>query len=50
MYGVIVFMAVATTLVAPPFLTRLFAGEQAEEGADGIASPSREVFEQTDLW
>lgn len=31
MYGVVVFMAVATTLIAPPFLTRLFAGEQAQK-------------------
>lgn len=33
LYGVVVFMAVATTLVAPPMLTRLFAGE-ANPNAD----------------
>jgi Kef-type K+ transport system membrane component KefB len=27
-YGVVLFMAVATTLIAPPFLVRLFKGEQ----------------------
>jgi Kef-type K+ transport system membrane component KefB len=27
-YGVVLFMAIATTLIAPPFLTRLYRGEQ----------------------
>jgi Kef-type K+ transport system membrane component KefB len=27
LYGVVVFMAIATTLIAPPFLSRLFKGE-----------------------
>jgi Kef-type K+ transport system membrane component KefB len=27
-YGVVLFMAIATTLIAPPFLTRLFRGEK----------------------
>ena len=27
-YGVVLFMAIATTLIAPPFLTRLYKGEQ----------------------
>ena len=29
LYGVVVFMAVATTLIAPPFLRILFHGEEA---------------------
>jgi hypothetical protein len=29
LYGVVLFMAVATTLVAPPFLKMLFASEAA---------------------
>lgn len=29
LYGVVLFMAVATTLIAPPFLKSLFAGEDA---------------------
>jgi len=29
-YGVVLVMAVATTLIAPPFLVRLFSGEQRE--------------------
>jgi Kef-type K+ transport system membrane component KefB len=29
LYGVVVFMAVVTTLVAPPLLTLVFAGEQS---------------------
>lgn len=31
LYGVVVFMAVVTTLVAPPVLTRLFAGEASPQ-------------------
>lgn len=27
-YGIVIFMAIATTLIAPPFLTRLFRGEK----------------------
>ncbi|HEX4946274.1 MAG TPA: hypothetical protein VFZ34_06415 [Blastocatellia bacterium] len=30
-YGVVLVMAVATTLIAPPFLVRLFADEKPEE-------------------
>lgn len=33
LYGIVVFMAVMTTLVAPPFLTRLFASEIRSEAA-----------------
>lgn len=33
-YGVVLFMAVATTVVAPPFLTRLFASESAAGAVD----------------
>ena len=35
LYGVVLFMAVATTLVAPPFLKMLYAGEAAAEGEIG---------------
>ena len=35
-YGVVVAMAVATTLVAPPLLTLMFAGEKPEAAEDGI--------------
>ncbi|NOT60370.1 MAG: cation:proton antiporter [Acidobacteria bacterium] len=35
-YGVVLVMAVATTLIAPPFLVRLFRGEQREDSADII--------------
>jgi Kef-type K+ transport system membrane component KefB len=31
LFAVVLFMAVATTLIAPPFLRRLFAGESSEE-------------------
>jgi Kef-type K+ transport system membrane component KefB len=31
-YGVVLVMAVATTLIAPPFLVRLFSGEARDEG------------------
>lgn len=34
LYGVVLFMSVATTLVAPPLLKWLFAGEQAKELED----------------
>jgi Kef-type K+ transport system membrane component KefB len=30
-YGVVLFMAVATTLIAPPFLLKLFRGEQRDD-------------------
>ena len=33
-YGVVLVMAVATTLIAPPFLVHLFRGEQREESED----------------
>jgi Kef-type K+ transport system membrane component KefB len=32
LYGVVIFMAVATTLIAPPFLRPLFASEPAAHG------------------
>ena len=44
LYGVVVFMAVVTTLVAPPFLVRLYAGEQPQETAE------HEALEANDLW
>ncbi|HEV2764686.1 MAG TPA: hypothetical protein VGV38_17030, partial [Pyrinomonadaceae bacterium] len=34
-YGVVLFMAVATTLVAPPLLKRLYADEPAARGETG---------------
>lgn len=36
LYAVVVFMAVATTLVAPPFLARLYAGEESAVGTDDV--------------
>ena len=33
-YAVVLFMAVATTLIAPPFLRLLFKGEESEHGAN----------------
>jgi Kef-type K+ transport system membrane component KefB len=33
LYGVVLFMAIATTLVAPPFLKILYAGEEAASGS-----------------
>lgn len=51
LYGVIVFMAVATTLVAPPFLTRLFAGEEVTPSAGPeLSTPTPEAYKKTDLW
>jgi Kef-type K+ transport system membrane component KefB len=44
LYAVVVFMAVVTTLVAPPFLTRLYAGEQRHEADEHSA------LESNDLW
>ena len=35
LYGVVLFMAVATTLIAPPFLKMLYAGERAAHGQIG---------------
>lgn len=35
LYGVVLFMAVATTLIAPPFLKMLYAGEPAAHGEIG---------------
>ena len=35
LYGVVLFMAVATTLIAPPFLKLLYAGEPAATGEIG---------------
>lgn len=49
LYGVVLFMAVATTLVAPPFLKMLYANEEAARGeigppdAGGIVS-SKDLF------
>ena len=37
LYGVVLFMAVATTLIAPPFLKLLYAGEPAAEAEIGPA-------------
>jgi len=37
LYGVVLFMAVATTLIAPPFLKLLYAGEPAATGEIGPA-------------
>lgn len=34
-FGVVLFMAVATTLIAPPFIKMLFAGEDAAKGKIG---------------
>ena len=45
LYGVVLFMAVATTLIAPPFLKLLYRGEPAAQGkigpddAGGIVAP-----------
>jgi Kef-type K+ transport system membrane component KefB len=41
LFAVVLFMAVATTLVAPPFLRRLFVGEQTDEGLVTEAKPFR---------
>ena len=35
LYGVVLFMAVATTLIAPPFLKMLYANEEAAQGEIG---------------
>jgi Kef-type K+ transport system membrane component KefB len=49
LYGVVLFMAVATTLIAPPFLKMLYANEEAAHGeigppdAGGIVS-SKDLF------
>jgi Kef-type K+ transport system membrane component KefB len=37
LYGVVLFMAVATTLIAPPFLKLLYAGEPAADAETGPA-------------
>lgn len=37
LYGVVLFMAVATTVIAPPFLKLLYAGEPAADGEIGPA-------------
>ena len=37
LYGVVLFMAVATTVIAPPFLKLLYAGEPAAEKEIGPA-------------
>lgn len=38
LYGVVLFMAVATTVIAPPFLKRLFASEAAARGTVDTAA------------
>lgn len=38
MFAVVLFMAVATTLIAPPFLRRLFAGE-TDSGMESVVEP-----------
>jgi Kef-type K+ transport system membrane component KefB len=43
-YGVIVFMAVATTLIAPPFLSLLFRGEAVDE-----CEPGSEVVDRDEV-
>jgi hypothetical protein len=50
LFAVVLFMAVATTLLAPPVLTRLFAGEDSrsswtslEVPADGVPEPLAET-------
>ena len=35
LYGVVLFMAVTTTLIAPPFLKLLYVGEPAAKGEIG---------------
>jgi hypothetical protein len=35
LFGVVLFMAVATTLIAPPFLKLLYAGEPAAQSEIG---------------
>ena len=47
LYGVVVFMAVTTTLIAPPFLARLFIGSHPVTGA---ASEGVTDVPETDLW
>jgi Kef-type K+ transport system membrane component KefB len=36
LFGVVLFMAVATTLIAPPFLKLLFAGESTKADTPAI--------------
>lgn len=35
LYGIVLFMAIATTLIAPPFLKLLYAGEAAAQAEIG---------------
>ncbi|HEY5883744.1 MAG TPA: hypothetical protein VIT88_03615 [Pyrinomonadaceae bacterium] len=37
LYGIVLFMAIATTLIAPPFLKLLYASEPAAQAAIGPA-------------
>ena len=48
LYGVVLFMAVATTLIAPPFLKLLFASEEAARGEIGPADAGG-IVAQSDL-
>lgn len=48
LYGVVLFMAVATTLIAPPFLKMLYASEEAAKGEIGPADAGG-ILEGCDL-
>jgi Kef-type K+ transport system membrane component KefB len=45
LFGVVLFMAVATTLIAPPFLKMLFASEAAAHGEKAALDDSRLIGE-----
>lgn len=49
LYGVVLFMAIATTLIAPPFLKMLFAGEPAAEAEIGPPTAGGIVASEEDL-
>jgi Kef-type K+ transport system membrane component KefB len=46
LYGVVLCMAVATTLIAPPFIKLLFASERTEEGAAGVNGEKADADER----
>jgi Kef-type K+ transport system membrane component KefB len=48
-YGVVLFMAIATTLVAPPFLKVLYADEEAARGEIGANDAGGIVCDEDDL-
>ena len=48
-YGVVLFMAVATTLIAPPFLKWLFASEAAARGEIGPPTAGGIIVEEDNL-